>query len=96
MARAHHNPNAERARAVALRNSRLRKGLRATAALGVVVALVLAAYNRPRPMRLPPPYTPVVAWTGQHWYKAYADANGEFRNAETGQPIGQVIEWERP
>lgn len=101
-------PNLEkyrkRARKAAIRQrlQRMRRNI-VVRTLGRSVLLALAAwclvtygYHLPRPMRLPPEGEPVVAFTGAHWYKAYADANGEFHNAETGLPIGQVTHWKRP
>lgn len=60
-----------------------------------ILILLAAWFNGPdgQTMNLPPTDELIIAWTGEHWYKAYMDKNFEFRNAETGENLGQVIKW---
>lgn len=62
----------------------------------LVIGIFVAGHQVPRAMRLPKPGVMVVAWTGDNWYKAYADENGEFHDPATGMVIGQVIKWKQP
>ncbi len=110
MARPHHNPGAALAKVAAEERASIARRAEALAeiqrrtvrAKSYAVAMVITAlcalslHLYQRPMPLPPPHVPVVAWTGSHWYKAYADTNGEFHHHETGLPLGQVTKWERP
>lgn len=110
MARPHHNPGAalakvaaeeraseaRRAEALAEIQRRTARAKSYGVAMVITALCALAHHLYQRPMPLPPPRVPVVAFTCDHWYKAYADENGEFHNCETGLPIGQVIKWTTP
>lgn len=56
----------------------------------------MAGHWYPRPMRLPPPEEIVIAYTSTGVHIAFLDSAGEFRNAETGEQIAQVINWKTP
>lgn len=66
------------------------KGAAMIIALGIAVFL---GWLIPRPKHLPTPNRIVVAWTGDHWYRAYYAQDGRFRDAETGLPLGMVTKW---
>lgn len=86
---------AKRTKQAARRQRIARIAKHAGAALLLLVVLV-AAYLWPRPMRLPAPHRPVVVHTSTNWYKAYVDEAGQFRHADTGLPINQVVYWSNP
>ena len=92
-------PHLDKYRRMAVRSAFTQRVVRVVKVLGILLLTAIvytAGYQTPRPMNLPEPLTYIIAWTGDDWYKAYMDENYEFRNAETGMPIGQVIRWKKP
>lgn len=74
---------------------RKRRAHRITLVL-ITCASLAIGYVSPRKMRLPDPHQPVVAYTESGVHIAYLDDQGEFRSAEDGERLGQVIRWKRP
>lgn len=92
------NQNARTAVRIAAERKARRIAYWTSAALVAAAVIASAWVTAPdREMTQPPAHTFVVAWTVQgHWYKAYLDDDGEFKDPETGMPIGQVTKWMKP
>lgn len=81
----------------AARVARFRKAvLRVIVGGGVWAVVFLAGRYMPRQMRLPKPHTVVIAYTHDGIHLAYLDSAFDFRCANSGERIGQVVLWQRP
>ena len=78
------------------RRARLRRWITPVIATTAAILIFTVGHYAPRPMRLPTPHTTVIAYTSTGVHVAFLDSAGEFRNAETGEQIAQIIKWEIP